>query len=906
MANKFFYVHNGLTVGPLAVDATTGNLATSGTIITTSTTAVNSTNSGALQVVGGVGVGGGMVIGGITTVTNTTAATDQNSGALQVDGGVGINGSLYAGNIYDNGNRVVTTTGLGGAGVGSITPGTDTAVTTSTGAVTIWNTSTLQTITGRGATTDQAISITNTSAVNSTNTGALKVSGGVGIAGSVFVGGNVTATNFVGTATWASWAVNAITATTATSAATAYSWVGGTVPNPVTFSSAVTFNGTATFVNSTNTVYTDNILELHTPPGGIGSQWTSNDGKDIGFRFHYYTNSTDTNAALVLDQTAGSLEWYSSGAESTASTFTTATYGTFKTGAILLDNTTTNAGNATSGALQVKGGVGVGGSIFVSGNVTATTFIGALTGTASQATAATNISGGVAGAIPIQSGANTTLFIAPGTSGQLLQMGTTTATWVSTSTYVIGNAVSVLNAPTITAANYYLHFVANNTATYQTPGTTSTVYVDPSTGYLTATRFVGSGAGLSATSVPNSALQGSGQITVSQGTGIGVSGSPVALGGTVTITNFGVTSFSGGSTGLTPNSATTGSVTLAGTLALANGGTNASLTASSGSVVYGTAAGMAFNTAGTAGQLLTSGGTGAPTFISTGTLKVGLAVTADNATTATSAAIAYSLGNTSTTKVGLAVTADNATTATSAAIAYSLGNTSTTKVGLAVTADNATTATSAAIAYSLGNTSTTRVGFADSATNVSSGLAGQIPYQTAPGVTGFVNSGTTGQILLATTNGAPSFTSTGSIRVAYADIATNLSGGYVNATTGQFSGVSTFSNTVIVSSAAVVYDQTGVSVGTSTVTIDTFALATYRSAKYVITVSNTGTAAYQSTEVLVIHDGSTPYLQDVSVFTGAAPIMTFTVTTATTNVILQGVGTAANNTVKVQKIYTTV
>jgi len=39
--------------------------------------------------------------------------------------------------------------------------------------------------------------------------------------------------------------------------------------------------------------------------------------------------------------------------------------------------------------------------------------------------------------------------------------------------------------------------------------------------------------------------------------------------------NINVASFSGGTTGLTPNTATTGAVTLAGTLALANGGTNA-------------------------------------------------------------------------------------------------------------------------------------------------------------------------------------------------------------------------------------------------------------------------------------------------------------------------------------------
>ena len=44
---------------------------------------------------------------------------------------------------------------------------------------------TLQTVTGRGATTNQAISITNTTASTSTTTGALKVSGGVGINGAL-------------------------------------------------------------------------------------------------------------------------------------------------------------------------------------------------------------------------------------------------------------------------------------------------------------------------------------------------------------------------------------------------------------------------------------------------------------------------------------------------------------------------------------------------------------------------------------------------------------------------------------------------------------------------------------------------------------------------------------------------
>jgi hypothetical protein len=50
----------------------------------------------------------------------------------------------------------------------------------------------------------------------------------------------------------------------------------------------------------------------------------------------------------------------------------------------------------------------------------------------------------------------------------------------------------------------------------------------------------------------------------------------------------GVTTFSAGSTGFTPNTASTGAITLAGTLAVANGGTGATTSTGSGSVVLST------------------------------------------------------------------------------------------------------------------------------------------------------------------------------------------------------------------------------------------------------------------------------------------------------------------------------
>jgi hypothetical protein len=76
----------------------------------------------------------------------------------------------------------------------------------------------------------------------------------------------------------------------------------------------------------------------------------------------------------------------------------------------------------------------------------------------------------------------------------------------------------------------------------------------------------------------------------------------------------GVTSFSAGSTGFTPNTDSTGAVTLAGTLNIASGGTNGSSTPTAGAVAYGSGTAYAFTAAGTSGQVLKSNGAGAPTW----------------------------------------------------------------------------------------------------------------------------------------------------------------------------------------------------------------------------------------------------------------------------------------------------
>jgi hypothetical protein len=63
---------------------------------------------------------------------------------------------------------------------------------------------------------------------------------------------------------------------------------------------------------------------------------------------------------------------------------------------------------------------------------------------------------------------------------------------------------------------------------------------------------------------------------------------------------------------------------------LSHGGTNASLTAVDGGIVYSTASAMAISAAGTSGQVLTSAGAAAPTWTSQSSLSVGTATTATN------------------------------------------------------------------------------------------------------------------------------------------------------------------------------------------------------------------------------------------------------------------------------------
>ncbi len=101
---------------------------------------------------------------------------------------------------------------------------------------------------------------------------------------------------------------------------------------------------------------------------------------------------------------------------------------------------------------------------------------------------------------------------------------------------------------------------------------------------------------------------GSGRQTLSTGAG----GAMTSLGG-----QSGATQTFANDTNVTMSSATdTHTLGWTGQLSLARGGTNANLTAANGGIIYSTASALAVTTAGTAGQVLTSNGAGAPVWAS--------------------------------------------------------------------------------------------------------------------------------------------------------------------------------------------------------------------------------------------------------------------------------------------------
>lgn len=252
--------------------------------------------------------------------------------------------------------------------------------------------------------------------------------------------------------------------------------------------------------------------------------------------------------------------------------------------------------SATTGAVTLAGTLNIanGGT----GQTTATAAFNALSPITST------------GDLIIGNGAGSATRLPVGTNGYVLTSNGTTATWAAptggVSSFSAGTTGFLPSTATTGAVTLSGTLAIGSGGTGQTTASAAFNALSPIT--TTGDLIIGNGTN-SATRLP---IGTNGYVLTSNGTSA-----------TWAASTGGVTSFSGGTTGLTPSTATTGAITLGGTLAIANGGTNGTATPTAGAVAFGDGTKYAFTAAGTAGQYLQSTGAGTPTWTTISSSGVG-------------------------------------------------------------------------------------------------------------------------------------------------------------------------------------------------------------------------------------------------------------------------------------------
>ena len=436
------------------------------TLTLAGTTSATSTQSGALQVIGGVGFGQDLYVGGTIYGTVTTATNLRG----------GLTGSIP----YQASSGTTLFIPIGNAGFLLVSNGTTATWTSPSGlSAGLANTATnlqggaqyqIPYQTAAGATAFEpgfeynyntdVFSVTNivvsgaTNSLNST-TGALQVVGGAGVRGNINVGGG-------GTVAGIFTVTNKTTATSTTTGALQVQG-GASFQGDVYIWGQVVAQQLVIEVTtvSTNFVVTDDVIQTNnttnsvsTSTGALVVKGGAGIGKDLyvgGTIFGTATNAwyagTSTN---LLNGTIGQIPYQS--AVSQTSFFGPGTVGDLlvsrgaNSAGPIFQNTltltaTTVAANTVSGALQVRGGVGIGGDLYVGGSIYGVSSIVGVVSTA------TNIQNGTAGQVPYQTAPGLTSFYGPGTAGDIATSRGTGAP-VYQSTLTLASVVNASNSTT--------------------------------------------------------------------------------------------------------------------------------------------------------------------------------------------------------------------------------------------------------------------------------------------------------------------------------------------------------------------------------------------------------------------------------------------------------------------------
>jgi hypothetical protein len=365
---------------------------------------------------------------------------------------------------------------------------------------------------------------------------------------------------------------NAATATTAGSSTTSTNLSGGStgaIPYQ-TSAGATTFlaSGTGVLVGGSAPSYT-------TTPALVGTNFTGTaSGLSIGGNAATATTATNiaggTVNAFPYQNAAGSSVFLAAGTVGyILQTNSTSSPPAWVAPSGLTVGYATNISGGVAGAVPYQSAVGTTG--FSAAGTSSQVLLSGGTGSptwANQSTLSvgysTNLNGGAAGSVPYQTGSNTTTFLAAGTNGYVLTLAAGLPTWSA----LPATGVTIVD-DTTTNATRYLTFTSATSGSVTTENVSSTrLQFNPSTGALTSTSLTPinplgvayGGTGVTASSGANSVVlrDANGNIfanVVDEGfASVAASGTPIVLTAS-SVPNYTITG-SGGQTFQLPNATT--------------------------------------------------------------------------------------------------------------------------------------------------------------------------------------------------------------------------------------------------------------------------------------------------------------------------------------------------------------